>query len=389
MFCWKYIFLPIATFLFLTDCKSAAQILNLVDNPSFETPVDFTDAHGSGWTKGLKNDTPDYIEFNSRGEPDFYYAKYIGGLLPFDGSAYVGIFCYRTNPVRGVKDVREFIQVPLRETLQKDTVYSVSLFIALDPESNVAINNFNLYFCRKPVEFKRERQLFELRPQIKFRDGYYDSISWVRLETTYKARGYESQVILGNFLPDDRVRKMDIRFTSSMMQKWNLNETEKAAYYYIDMVSIVKNSDLHSYDEVAEENPVVNTVMDTTVVELDKVNTDSSIILNNIYFKFDEAELLPESFRTLNRLFEQLMQHEDVSILIEGHTDDIGTYEYNMKLSYQRAEAVVSYLLSKGLRKERISYMGYGYTRPLSLTRDEKGRQMNRRVAFRITGPDK
>ena len=70
--------------------------------------------------------------------------------------------------------------------------------------------------------------------------------------------------------------------------------------------------------------------------------------------------------------------------MIEGHTDNLGTYEYNIQLSLDRAMAVANYLLGKGLPGERINYEGYGYTRPLSDNRTEEGRQLNRRVAFRI-----
>lgn len=70
--------------------------------------------------------------------------------------------------------------------------------------------------------------------------------------------------------------------------------------------------------------------------------------------------------------------------IIEGHTDNIGTFEYNMQLSVDRAEAVVDYLLKKGLDKDRVRYEGFGYSRPLSISRDEAGRKLNRRVAFRV-----
>ncbi len=97
------------TFLLFQYGMTFAQSTNLVVNPSFEEMVDFQNSTGNeNWTKCLKNDTPDYIEFTSRGEPEFYYSKYIGGLLPFDGEAYVGIFCFRTNPLRGIENIREF-----------------------------------------------------------------------------------------------------------------------------------------------------------------------------------------------------------------------------------------------------------------------------------------
>lgn len=361
---------------------ASGQSPNLVTNPSFEQKTDFQSSGGSHWSKCLRDDTPDYIEFTSRGEPGFYYRKYIGGLLPYDGEAYAGIFCYRTNPLRGVDNVREFIQAPLGHTLQKDTVYRISLVIALDPESTTAINYFHVYFAREPLSFRREKQMFGLLPQVSFTGAYLDSISWVKLEADYKARGFEKQIVLGNFLPDHAIRKRSVFHQSGMEEKWNLHELERAAYYYIDMVSVVKRS------HVAEKS--VHTAVpspeetDSATIEIGKVRPDSSIVLNNIYFEFDESKLLPGSYKELDRLYEQLQEFSELSVVIEGHTDNMGTYEYNMQLSIERAKAVVDYLLKKGLRQERVSYEGYGYTRPLSDNRSEEGRQLNRRVAFRV-----
>ena len=378
-------------FILLQYGMAFAQSGNLVINPSFEEKVDFQNINGNdNWTRCLKNDTPDYIEFSTRGEPEFYYSKYIGGLLPYDGEAYVGFFCLRTNPLRGIENIREYIQAPLRETLQKDTTYSVSLYIALDPESTTAINNFNIYFCSEQLFLKKEKQMFELRPQLRFHHTTFDSISWIKLEGSYRAKGNESQVVLGNFLPDQSVRKSAVMHQSDMMAKWNLHELERAAYYYIDMVSVIKASlgiphpEETEKEEVEVQNQIPVEVPDTTVIEIEKVDRDSSIVLKNIFFEFDESKLMEVSYTELNRLNNQLRKFRDLSIVIEGHTDNMGTYEYNISLSLERAKAVADYLVENGLERERISFKGYGYTRPLSDNRTQTGRSLNRRVAFRI-----
>lgn len=362
----------------LVYCQST----NLVTNPSFEQKVDFQNNDESDWAKCLRDDTPDYIEFTSRDEPGFYYRKYIGGLLPYNGEAYAGIFCYRTNPLRGVDNVREFIQAPLKHPLQKDTVYRISLVIALDPESTSAIDNFHVYFGREPLFFRREKQMFGLQPQVMFKGSYLDSISWMKLEADYRARGFEKQIILGNFLPDHAIREKRVFHQSEMEEKWNLHELERAAYYYIDMVCVARKSSVTGKRTYVEEPSPVKT--DSLTIEIGKVRRDSSIILNNIFFEFDESKLLSGSYKELDRLYKQLKKFSELSIVIEGHTDYMGTYEYNMQLSIERAQAVVDYLLKKGLRKERVSYEGFGYTKPLSDNRSEEGRRMNRRVAFRV-----
>ena len=362
---------------------------NLVINPSFEEKIDFeSQAAKLNWTKCLKTDTPDYISFTERGEPDFYYRKYIGGLLPYDGDAYVGVFCYRIHPLNGIDEVREFIQTPLSHKLIKDTLYTISIQVALDPESNTAINNFNVYFTEEPIFKKREKEMFDLHPRIKFKRIYYESKSWMKLETQYKARGNEAQIVFGNFLSDKSTGKKKVSFESEMLAKWNIHELERIAYYYVDMVNVMKTSETITLTETKEILLETKTepagVPDSSNLEIARIQHDSSIVLNNIFFAFDESILLSESYKELDILFDQLQQYEELSIVIEGHTDNLGTYEYNIQLSLDRAIAVANYLLGKGLPSERINYEGYGYTRPLSDNRTEEGRQLNRRVAFRI-----
>lgn len=366
---------------------------NLVLNPSFEERVDFLFGDPSlEWTRGLRNDTPDYITFTERGEPDFYYRKYIGGLLPVDGNAYAGIFCYRIHPLRGIKEVREFIQVPLKHTMEKDTLYTISFFVALDPESNRAVNNFNVHFSSSPLNVKNEKAMYDLYPKVRFKRTWYDTITWTKLEKEYKSRGNESHLVIGNFSSDKSTGKKKVAFESDMEAKWNMHELEEVAYYYVDNVSILKISEqkqdnipVLTSNETPREPSKPEVVPDTSNVKLSEVTKDSSIVLNQIYFEFDKSTLLPESHRELESLYHQLLQYPELFIIIEGHTDNFGTFEYNIELSHARAKSVFNFLISKGLDEIRVSYEGYGYTQPLSDNRTEEGRQMNRRVAFRIT----
>jgi len=75
-----------------------------------------------------------------------------------------------------------------------------------------------------------------------------------------------------------------------------------------------------------------------------------------------------------------LKDNPDVSIHIEGHTDSIGTEEYNLQLSRKRAESVRNYLVSKGISPERITIFGFGASMPIATNQTEEGRALNRRV---------
>lgn len=365
---------------------------NLVPNPSFEEKIDFQKTDPSNWIKCLKNDTPDHFVLAIGNKNGFNRYRFFGGTEPYHGKACAGIFCYRVNPLRGTADVREFIQIKLKEPLIRDSLYYISLFLCLDRESNTAINTFHVYFSENPVYEKHERKMYDLHPQLIFRKNYFDNPDWIKLEDTYRARGGEKHIILGNFSSDKEVRIRRVRFPkdSKLELKWNLGEKEKAAYYYIDQVQVIKYKESREKEEIEVEKPELKVEVIPDVeeedekFELEKIDRDSSIVLKNILFEFDKAVLLPESHKELNRLFEFMQENDSISILFEGHTDNIGSHEYNMELSLRRAEAVGSYLIKKGIDPERLSWKGYGKTRPVSLNKTEEGRQLNRRVAFRI-----
>ena len=109
-----------------------------------------------------------------------------------------------------------------------------------------------------------------------------------------------------------------------------------------------------------------------------------SVRINNIFFDFNKSELKPESYPELDRLYNYLKDNSDIKVEISGHTDNIGTDEYNLNLSQERANTVKEYLVSKGISSERIVSKGYGKTRPVAGNDTDEGRQLNRRVEFKI-----
>lgn len=106
---------------------------------------------------------------------------------------------------------------------------------------------------------------------------------------------------------------------------------------------------------------------------------------NIIQFDFGSAEIKPESYPYLNEL-SQILKNTGANIKINGHTDNMGTDEYNMQLSADRAKSVLDYLVGQGMSLEKLSYEGYGFHRPISTNETEEGRFLNRRVEFEILG---
>lgn len=116
----------------------------------------------------------------------------------------------------------------------------------------------------------------------------------------------------------------------------------------------------------------------------------SRIILNNIFFESNKAELTSSSNEELMRLIGILKKYPAIRVEISGHTDNIGSEIYNMDLSLRRARSVEAYLLKNGIAANRLVSIGYGKTRPVAPnqlddgTDYSEGRQMNRRTEFVI-----
>ena len=106
------------------------------------------------------------------------------------------------------------------------------------------------------------------------------------------------------------------------------------------------------------------------------------IILKNVFFETGSAELKNESMAELNRLQKLLHDNPTLQIQINGHTDNIGTDEDNMRLSENRAKAVYDYLIKNNIEPDRLKYKGYGETMPVAPNDTEAGRKKNRRTEF-------
>ncbi len=118
----------------------------------------------------------------------------------------------------------------------------------------------------------------------------------------------------------------------------------------------------------------------SAVVETRETARGLIINLPDILFDFNKSSLKPEAKEKLSKVCGILMVAPDYTLAIEGHTDSVGSEDYNQKLSEQRAASVMGYLGSCGLAQPRLSSAGFGETRPIATNDTNDGRQQNRRV---------
>ena len=97
-------------------------------------------------------------------------------------------------------------------------------------------------------------------------------------------------------------------------------------------------------------------------------------------FDFNKATIKPSGRDVLDKAVKTLKDNPDLHVVIEGHTDSVGSDSYNLKLSERRAAAVKTYLVGEGISATRITTRGYGKTRPVASNETEAGRAQNRRA---------
>ena len=139
----------------------------------------------------------------------------------------------------------------------------------------------------------------------------------------------------------------------------------------IDFLSKLDNQDDLNIDVVVDDNGV------------------QEVILNNVQFDNNSFVLNKESIKELNEFSVFLNNNTDFKILIEGHTDNIGSRLDNKKLSNLRAKSVYEYLLEKDVAQDQlVAYYGYGEDKPIASNETLKGRSFNRRTSFKIYNSD-
>lgn len=145
---------------------------------------------------------------------------------------------------------------------------------------------------------------------------------------------------------------------------------EKEGYYAVTENIDVTN--LNEYKEIEVD------------LYLSPIEKGEVIRLNNIFFESGKYDLLSESYAELDKLHAILLNNSKMKIEISGHTDAVGSDADNLNLSNNRANAVMQYLLKKGVNGNRLTAKGYGETKFIAPNDTEKGKQKNRRVEFLI-----
>ena len=143
---------------------------------------------------------------------------------------------------------------------------------------------------------------------------------------------------------------------------------------------LVMDTDKGGVDDGKEVQLGLNPLDPSDDIPIIKVG--ERIILEGVNFETAKTALLPQAKTILDQVAASLLAYPTAEVAIHGHTDNVGGAKYNMKLSNGRADAVKTYLVSKGVAASRVATKGFGFTKPIADNSNPQGRAKNRRIEF-------
>ena len=284
---------------------------------------------------------------------------------------------------------RTFVRSRLLCGLRKGNTYKLDFYIK---SSHPILDSFGVYFSDYDFLFeKKEYQsitpslyLTVSTPKINRKDT-----GWQHVVLNYTANGTEAFITVGNFSRKDVPRSTGIDKENNffaLLDDINLvpaNPKEQLCDDWRKRVDEIYGQDeRHEYQRrLMKENkdkPLQPEIISHTVVQ--KVDT---VIIPDILFTFGSYKLVPEAFKEIDSIANKLNRLSIDSIVVEGHTDSIGTSERNLALSKSRAASVSNYFQTL-LPKTLFVTRGFADSRPVGDNRTPRGRQMNRRVEIYV-----
>ncbi len=338
---------------------------NIIPNPGFE---EFSD-QPSGWYYSGKDFSRVSLYWTSPNDssPDLYTPKVtippswkavgFGAVKSFEGVSHAGITVYGCD--KGKPHCREYVQVQLTEPLVPGQRYGFSCMLA-HLQKSVFVRNIELLFTDHEIEEAGHDPILQT-PTLVLDRWIPSDGKWYRWSGHFVANQSSSFMIIGNF-------NLDSESQGKMPFRGDL----KFGYYYIDDVRLFKIP------------PILATPPSDSPLSGFVPKSGEVVSLSRIYFEHDRIDFMPRALIQLEQLFEFLNRYPRMKVEIIGHTDNVGKSDYNQALSERRSGAVLSWLVSKGISRDRLTSSGMGSTKPVSTNLNSPGRSQNRRVEVKI-----
>jgi outer membrane protein OmpA-like peptidoglycan-associated protein len=347
---------------------------NLVANGSFEDANLCTEFH--------KYCAPEAWVATS-GQANYYFGDM---AIAYDGYHYVGLTAGSVNK----RGVRNFLRTQLLCGLRKGKQYLLQFYVRA---TNKVLDSIGVYFS--PEDYLYERRSFrEVQPAFWYvRSGAaltQPPTKWQKVVTVYTATGNEAFMTIGMFKRNDHTGSIKPDFQDEylfMLDNISLTPVDVneriCANADLEKLRIYKADDRHNLLEKRIGNYLKNPPVPRPKLNLTRIPTVQhvdTLVIPDIYFVTASYELSKKSNELLDSFARRLTGGLD-SVVVTGHTDSVGNYEYNKELSQNRAVAVKQYLMTK-VPSLGVSFVarGYAYLMPIASNKSPSGRKKNRRV---------
>lgn len=319
------------------DPGAPPRTLDLIPDPSFDDNVP---AHGSAWKNA------------SGGTPDLEKGR-------------TGIYLYSAVN----KDHREYIHTPLQERLDPCGTYDVRLRVLRNPNYAYAVDRIGVALTEE-FENDRRRDLlsFPLLWELNGKGVMDDTEQWTTLCGTFPSGGCATRLLVGNFAKDD----------STIIVQRNADDGP-FAYYFVDDVSLWRTGTMEGC-----------TLQCPAAIAAVPLSRDTVVPAPPwpLVLRFDVNDHVPgdDLLPTVEELFKLLAEDPELKVRIEGHTDDTGNENANIKLAERRATSVREELIRLGIPRKQFVLAIVGSKEPIATNSTEEGRALNRRVEIELEG---
>ncbi|MDZ4823387.1 MAG: OmpA family protein [Flavobacteriales bacterium] len=351
----------------------AARGQNLVVNGSFEKKVYCPSNFNQQQMKQVEHWTQP-----TEGTPDYFHAcsdkvgvpkNMFGVETAKDGEAYVGVVCF--SP--GKRNYREYMQSKLERPLNAGELVCIEINMSAADFSMYVTDGIGLCITKEKIAHPRNDMIIALpainNPKLNMLD---QADGWLLLSDIYEAQGGEQYITIGNFLKDSELKIL--KRTKDM----GATEVSQWAYVYLDDIVV---RPVKTREDCSCTLPVLAAAVHDPPLELEEYE---QVRLDAVLFGYDMDVLTDTARQELQQIYKLLAKNRYMHIEIAGHTDVMGSDEYNIDLSKRRAQTVIAYLEKRGIEISRLQIKYFGKSKPVADNTTDEGRAQNRRVEFQV-----
>ncbi|MES1181465.1 MAG: OmpA family protein [Flavobacterium sp.] len=368
--------------LFLFGIIKITYSQELIANGDFEDNYSRPLTYGQGslvkFWKGVANGRWSPVTYFYESEAKTYVptSKIGGKQSPYSGHGFIGLGI-------AFKDAKkvgsQYFETILSQPLKKDSTYIITAFVSLADKLKYALDYIPVALSDRSMLTKDGTPVFTTNVIKLKADAPYlnDITNWMKISTTYKARGGELFFIIGGIEGNNKIdpglKTQRMPFNAS----FHYLVLNKLTYYFIDNIFIRPQFITNNAITPSFSADSINKII---------IQKEQKIILDDLTFETNSYKLKDSANASLKKLVSILSECKLCSVEIIGYTDNSGTDNYNNKLSVMRAKTIYEYLHSKEVLNKNAEYKGLGKNNPLNGNSTKEERAMNRRVEVIIRG---